>query len=388
LNLLRLFPVWLVCAAAGGLYGWSSLGLPLAKAFGVSMAETGLVFSYSVVCFTLAVIFAPYLLQRASAVRCLIGFGLGAVAFLVIAVRADTYWMFVTGFSFGFAGMSGAIYITALSIAARSEHFRIATPVMVAGFGLGGAVFGPLWRVLDDAGWGLDGLWALILSLLASSVLLVFATENKANVDAFPGVAEVVPSPKASRTILFLLWALFAFGSFSGLMVLGLAARILDAAQVSLFLSTAALGGIALGNTLGRLSVAWVNRCRSPLIGLASAVSISGLGLLLTLLGGGGIELGVGLCLVALGYGVMASAVPSATQSIFGPDRFAALFAFIFTAWGIAGFIAPWIGGAIFDATGGFRDALVLSLLATSLSAVSILLLKRQVDRMDVMTTR
>ena len=105
-------------------------------------------------------------------------------------------------------------------------------------------------------------------------------------------------------------------------------------------------------------------------------------------LGGGGIELGSGLCPVALGYRVMASAVLSATQSNFGPDRFGALFTFIVTAWGIAGFIAPWIGGAIFDATGIFRDAMVLSLLATSLSAVSILLLKRQDDRMDFLTTR
>lgn len=80
--------------------------------------------------------------------------------------------------------------------------------------------------------------------------------------------------------------------------------------------------------------------------------------------------------------------MPSATESIFGADRFAALFASDFTAWCIAGFIAPWIGGAIFDAIGWGRDALVLSLLATSLSALSILLLKRQVDRMDGMTTR
>ena len=122
-------------------------------------------------------------------------------------------------------------------------------------------------------------------------------------------------------------------------MVLGLAARIMDAAQVPLFLSTEALGGIASGNTLGRLSVTWVNRWRSPLSGLVSAVSISGLGLLLSLLGGG-IELGAGLCLVALGNGVMASVVPSAMQFIFDLDRFAALFASIFTACGIVGFIA------------------------------------------------
>ena len=70
----------------------------------------------------------------------------------------------------------------------------------------------------------------------------------------------------------------------------------------------------------------------------------------------------VGLVLVAAGYGLLAAAVPSVTRAAFGAVEFSRKFSLVFTAWGVAGLSAPWISGALFDATGDFRLALLSAL--------------------------
>lgn len=142
----------LVCFFGGALYGWSALIASLQARFDVTMAQTGLVFSLAIVSFTLAVIVTPLLRFGSTTARAVACFGgLGAV-FPVGAAQTSGFGLFLLCFSGGFGAASGGIYITALGIAAATSRPLVATPAMVAAFGLGGVCFGPLWRQLAGAG--------------------------------------------------------------------------------------------------------------------------------------------------------------------------------------------------------------------------------------------
>jgi nitrate/nitrite transporter NarK len=56
--------------------------------------------------------------------------------------------------------------------------------------------------------------------------------------------------------------------------------------------------------------------------------------------------------LIGANYGSNLALFPSATKDYFGLKNFGVNYGFVFTAWGVAGLIMPWVNGRIKDATG------------------------------------
>ncbi|GAB5447595.1 MFS transporter [Gymnodinialimonas sp.] len=369
-----------LCFCAGGLYGWSALIDPLQAQFGVSTAQTGLVFSLAIVCFTAAVIGTPHVLPQWHPLRRVAAFGVGAAFALILALAAPSYPLFVLFFSGGFGTLSGAIYVASVTISAQSPYHRMATPLMVASFGQGGAVFGPLWRLLGEA-WGLSAIWPLVICLALASLAIEARPKDQAS--APPTLERAKPVRSTPPRVVFpLIWAIFALGSFAGLMVLGLAAKMLDVASAPAGLASLTLAGIAIGNTGGRLSVAGFTRVITPITVVFVATGLGIFGLAMTLLAHGAGALALGLCVIAGGYGVIASAIPNLVRATYGAAEFQRRFSRIFLAWGFAGFCAPWVGAALFDRTGTFQSAVVLAMLASLACGVAAVLLLRVMSRL------
>lgn len=349
----------LLCLAAGSLYAWSALTPALRARFEVGVAAAGQVFSLAIVSFSLAVLLAPMLPRR---VRGLNGGAVAATlaaAATALASLAPSYPLFLVCFSFGFGAMSGAIYIFTLELAASSRVPAVATPLMVAAFGLGGVVFGPLLRWLVATGWQTEALLAVSLTLLATvAVVLLTGHESRLPASAEPVAAAERPGNAGA---LILLWLAFAFGSGAGLMVLGLAATLIEDRGASVGLSSLVLAGVAVGNTGGRLGVGLLAQVCKPahIAGLSPLLGLIGLAMLMSLpdprFGA------VALSLVAASYGLMASAMPVLTRSIFGAHGFRRAFSIVFTGWGAAGLASPWVAGILHDATGSFDLAIVLA---------------------------
>ncbi len=351
-DLHRLAPPFIICFCAGALYGWSALAQALQTRFDLRMADTGLVFSLALVAFTCAVIAAPYIGARTGHMRLLAwAAGLGAICTALAAV-APSFALFALLFSVGFGAMSGAIYCTALGMAATSPAAWIATPVMVAGFGLGGAVFGPLWRVLAYEGWGLAALLPLAIALALAGLLgaSVSALRDPTAPKLIPPLSRT-PLP---RRRLALIWLVFATGTFGGLMVLGMAAKIMDASGSAMALAGMVLASVAIANTLGRLSAAGFSPRSRAMAGLSVSCAVSLIGLAVAAFGATPSASGVGLVLIAAGYGLMASAIPLVTARAVEPAQFQRAFGIVFTAWGAAGFTAPWLTGLLYDLRGDF----------------------------------
>lgn len=368
----KLLLTGMICFCAGGLYGWSALISALQQAFPISTADAGFVFSIAIAAFTIAVLTTPYLPTFLRDFRGLSMLGVIASIWLFASSIAPNFTIFVIFFGIGFGTTSGAIYMVTLGIAAETKKPKITTPIMVAAFGLGGAAFGPIWRVLGAMEIGLLSILVLpIMFVLVSLIsLFIFKEKDKTTdaVEQYFGEEAAIPQP---FHLIALLWMLFACGSVSGLMVLGLASKMLDIAGSGIFLASIALSGIAIANTSGRLSVAGLNQISSPISIALFAALIGAIGLIIATQSESVELISLALILVALGYGAMASAVPSITSSFFGQKNFTRTFPIVFTAWGAAGLSAPWIAGAIFDATGNFSGAIYLALCA-NLCAVII----------------
>lgn len=365
----------LICFCAGGLYGWSAIIGVLQSAFAISTADAGFAFSIAVVTFTIAVLATLKMPQASRRPKSLPALGLIAAISIGASVVAPNFLSFVIFFSICFGAASGAIYMVALNMAAVSDRPSVFTPVMVAAFGLGGAVFGPLWRLLAEAGWGLSSL--LILSIALGTVSLIgFIAPAPQN-----GHMLVANPPPDAPTVtkpyqIVLVWMLFAFGSAGGLMVIGMASKIVEVAGSGVALSSAMLAGIAIGNTSGRLSVAGFNQVFDPISVAIIAAIIGGIGLIVANTADNPALIALAFILVALGYGMTASAVPSITVALFGRGNFNRIFPIVFTAWGVAGLSAPWIAGAIFDRMGSFSGAILAAFAATVLAGAIALLLR------------
>lgn len=351
----------LQCFCAGVLYGWSALIPALREGFGVSTGQAGMVFSFSIVAFTASILVLPRLPNarrdiRAGSVACLIG----AAAFALSAM-APSFPLFLMSFALGGGAACGAIYLICLDVAARVRPARadVLTGFMVAAFGIGSAVFGPLLRFLVAEGWGLDSLLVPVacLAVVAAASFLASGTASApARTDTRP--AET-PIPAPGSRALPLIWLGFALGSATGLMVLGLASAIIEDAGGTATLAGVGLATVAIANSAGRLSAGLLAQSaglRAVLL-LAPLLSLAGFAADRLLQSPAGAMLG--LTVIAGAYGLVASTYPMLTRTVYGPAAFAGRFSAVFTAWGVAGLVSPWAGGVLADSTGGFGPTML-----------------------------
>jgi MFS transporter, OFA family, oxalate/formate antiporter len=144
LNASGLLPVGVATFAAGSLYAWSALVPALMERFGVGHTEAGKTFSLAIVAFTASVLVIPQLSRRYRCALATSAYALAAGASIVAAAMAPNFALVLTAFSFGFGFCSGAIYIASLDLASAAPRPAIAVPLMVAAFGVGGAIISAL----------------------------------------------------------------------------------------------------------------------------------------------------------------------------------------------------------------------------------------------------
>lgn len=367
-------------AMAGTLYAWSAMIPALEDAFGVGTGAGGMVFSLAILSFTAAVLAGPHLPAR---LRGLTGTGraaLAGAAALVLAVAAPGFGLFLAAFSLGFAAASGIIYLNVLDLAGRSARPALATPAMVACFGLGAVTFGPALRALVAVGWGIGALLVPAAGLALSALPALFLGSVRHGTPPMPARA---PRRKPAATpaecgALALLWAGFFTGSVAGLMTLGLATTIIESRGATVALSGLTLAGIAIANTSGRLGAGALATLLplGALLPVAALMSIAGLGT--AALTRSAPVTALALIAIAAGYGLTAAGFPVITRALTGAERFAPAFAAVFTAWGMAGLLGPWAAGRLFDRTGGFTAAFTIAAgAALAALALSLLLARR-----------
>ena len=186
---------------------------------------------------------------------------------------------------------------------------------------------------------------------------------SEADADADATSAAAVPGAAATDWVVYLLWINLLLGSGPGLLCHGHAAPMLSMCGAGGG-SLGALGvsGMAAGSVIGRMGggvaidIFSARRCMFWLPALCAPVVLGPL-----LAPASVAATFAALVACGLSYGINAVALPVICSRVFGPQKFGAAYGKVFTAWGLGGIVAPWLAGRLYDATGGYRAALIVS---------------------------
>ena len=355
----------------GSVHAFSVLLTPLEARFGASRGEVSFSYSLALVAITLGVLVGHRVYARLSplglaALVCLIA-GAGAL----LAGQAPTLAVFWLGFGVLYGGANGLGYGYALQVAAQANSRRagFAMGAVTACYALGAALF-PVVLVRALASGGLP--WAMtVLAICLLAALLLVGPLLYFGHAAYRG--EAPGARHHDRRGVAVLWFGYATGVAAGLMAIGHAAGIAEAAGLSAQQAVLAPSVIAVGNMAGGLGAGWLIDRVAPKRLLVVLPLVSSAGLAWLALAPGVL---IGLAVVGLGYGATIAAYPAAIALIHGPASAARVYGRVFTAWGLAGLGAAWLAGLLYQDTGSYALPLAIAL-ALSLASAGIALLLR-----------
>ncbi|HVN25148.1 MAG TPA: OFA family MFS transporter [Syntrophorhabdales bacterium] len=373
--------------ALGILYAWSVIKGGIPDSWGWSNADKALPYSVACLIFALAMVPAGRLQDKIGPrwVSTIGGILVG-VGFIIAALAGSSLAGFVAGFGVLAGTGIGFGYASATPPAVKwfpPQKTGLIAGLVVAGFGLASVYIAPLaTQLLSSFGTVITktdpaGAVKQVVEKGVSSTMLVFgiaflvivvilsqwlkdppkgyvpagtpakgSAAAKASVDR--GWKEMLSTGQ-----FYILWLIYFAGASAGLTFISVAQ---DLGKKSLGeLAFVAVAVLAVGNASGRIVAGIISDKMGRQWTMFGFLILQAIVLFVLYLLKGGAEWPIVLLIVLLigaNYGSNLSLFPSATKDYFGLKNFGVNYGFVFTAWGIAGLIMPWVNGRIKDATG------------------------------------
>ncbi|MGH6928321.1 MAG: MFS transporter [Dongiaceae bacterium] len=348
----------LVMASVGTLYAWSVFVVPIELAFGQSRAATSLVFSVATAAFTIGMLGGPRVLRERSPQAIALLSCLMAASGLALSAAAESVWLVVLGFGVLFGLANGLAYSSSLQIAQHAAPTRpgLFTGIAVASYMLGSVVGSPLLGAATEI-WSFRLALLLLAAYLAAAGLLAFLLLY------WSKVADVAraDAPSTERRAPFgemaVLWAVFLLSSLVGVMTLAHAAPLAASLPGGERHPASAAALVALGNGVGRLAGGWLSDRLNPRALLFGAPALIGAALAAVLAVPRLDVLLAALCIIGIGYGCIAGCLPAIVARSYGARSLPRLYGRLFTAWGLAGVVGPYLGGVLYDGQGDYELA-------------------------------
>ncbi len=369
---------WIALAAGcliqtilGGIYAWSTFVPYLMKTHDLNAGQCGLIFGVTILTFTLSMILSGWVLTKIGARMTA---GIAAVLFmsgyLLASFSGNSFFLLLLGLG-GIAGMGiGFGYVCPLSVAMKwfPEKKGMVTGVAVAGFGAGAVLLSSIAERLLLGGMNvlLFFRWFGICSgamLLFAAFLLVEPTASKTNTRSAHSFSIVFTWP-----FFVLAMGMFA-GTFAGLLIIGHLTPLVMKAGLSEREAAISVSIFAVGNAIGR--IIWGKACDHlghktiPLSLFSFALTT---GLLLIPLPKAALIFTMGL--LGFGFGANFVVYASSISRHFGAISFPRLYPLCFLAYGLAGFIAPGVGGYLADKTNSYDIPLSISIAMVAFAGV------------------
>lgn len=319
----------------------------------------------------------------------------------------------------GFGG--GCVYLPPIATAPKwwPDRRALATGFTVVGLGLGSFIMAPLaTSMINSPAFGNGsalpvfkyvGIAMAIMVVLAALCLKVPPAGYKPAGWNPPAPAGGAGAPKATRDFTYeetkgsaqfwLLWVAYFCGSFAGLMVIGLiakhgidamtlvykaqqgldvAAKIpTDAAKTIAMAAAGAPSTLAVFNALVRIIIGpLADKIGTKKIFVTLFVLQVGAMLLLFPAGKEAVMLAAVAGLIGWNYGAMFTLFPATLLGYYGPTAQGSNYGLLFTAWGIAGFCGPYLGGKLQAMYGSFYVPFIVAACVLAVAVVILATLK------------
>lgn len=359
-----LFATSLVLTVLGSIHAFSVFLEPLEAKFGVTRATASLAYSFGLVFLTGAVLAGPFIYNRMRPAMIFVVVSFLCALGTIMASFAGNIAMIWLGYSVLFGFANGLGYGFGLQLVARTnpQIAGLAMGIVTAAYALGATISSFIFEATLAAG-------GFRMTMLALGATVFIVGLIAAFIIAKSGASYSVAQQGNATTALpigkiALLWLSYGAAVFAGLMVIGHAASI---AKLAGFSGWAAPSVLAIFNLSGSLISGGLTHRVShrrllvilPLISAASLVAMMSFQpLVLICLG-----------IVGFSFGGIIAVYPAAISRMFKGEDGPRAYGRVFTAWGMAGLLGPWIAGRIFDLSSGYQAALVCASVLAVISA-------------------
>jgi OFA family oxalate/formate antiporter-like MFS transporter len=196
-----------------------------------------------------------------------------------------------------------------------------------------------------------------------------------------PAPAAGAAAPKATRDFtheettkdakFWLLYLAYFCGAFAGLMVIGHLAGFGRDQGLTAMAAAGAVSSLAFSNAATRILSGWF----VDMIGIRVYFAVlfalqAGAMFAIFQLGGSVYGLAAIAMLIGWNYGGMFTLFPATCLQFYGPTAQGSNYGLLFTAWGLAGFAGPWVGGYLKDVTGTYYAPFLIAAALCALGAI------------------
>lgn len=377
------------------LYAWSVFIKPLTTEFGWSRADIAMAFSICALVFGLTTFIAGKMSDKYGP-RIVVIFGsiILSTGFILSGFIQDKWQLYLSyGLISGFGG--GLVYLPPIATAPKwwPDRKALATGFAVVGLGIGSFIMAPLatYIITDpELGWRYVfiyvGIAMGIMGMIAALCLAVPPAGWKpagwnpasATVNSIAAPGRDYLFGEAIRTKQFwLLYLSYFCGCFAGLMVISHIAGHGTDAGLAPMQAAAAVSTLAITNAAVRILIGVVADRVGTRLSLLIVFSLQVIGMaLLYPAGPSAVFLGIIAGIIGWNYGAMFTLFPTACLQYYGPTAQGANYGLLFTAFGLAGFAGPLVGGLLKDITGTYYAPFIAGAIVVSLSVLISIILK------------
>lgn len=339
-------------------------------------ASVSLVYSLALVSLTIAVLFGHMLYKRLQPFLFFAIVGVLAALGLILSARSSSLISLYLSYGLIFGGANGLGYGYALQLSGQAapNNRGLAMGLVTAFYAVGATVAPVVFIYFIKQGGNSDALsfmsLVVLLVALASAVLVRWSA---AHYQGEPDNARQTLTANLKRARI-LLWVGYGSAVTAGLMVIGHAFGIAKWMHLDAGSAAWATTVVAFGNMLGGFSAGYYSDRLSSQSVLRWLPLFTSVGLLLLMwpMGSAWIIVFIALGIVGYCYGAIIAVYPVAVADVFGSIAAPRLYGQVFTAWGLAGLLGPWISGWLFDLTGSYSVALMMAVALSAVSMVAI----------------
>jgi len=343
-------------------YSWSVFRGPLASLYGWSRTQTIAPYRYCLVVVAIGAILGGLWQDRkGSRLVATVGGLLLAGGSLLSALFGNSVEGLIIGY--GIIGGLGGGFAYVTPIANLVQWFPDKRGMMV-GLAVMGSGLSPLfWSPLIEALVGKDPTQfhhTIPLTFYVTAAIFIVAVVGPAQLFKVPPPgwkpAGWNPPPEAAHRAqvsskrlfgtwqFYALWTIFFLGASVGLTAIGQASLLFqEAARAGAPISAGvAVGIMGVFNGAGRLGWGTVSDHFGRKFALLAMSTVSAIACLAFLRTATGFwQVIIGLCLAASAYGGYLALMPSLTADYYGHSSIGGNYGFVFSAWGVCGFLVP-----------------------------------------------
>ena len=371
---LVLLAAAIVSAVLGSIHAFSILLVPLETLFLTTRSAVSLTYSLALVSLSIAVLLGHRIYGRSSPAAIVMAACTLAATGTFIAGIGDSLSAVWLGYGVIFGAANGLGYGFGLQLAAQANPGRegLAMGIVTAAYAFGAVISPTLFSAILET-LSFRAVMVTLTAVLLASGIFSGAILKCVGAQFLQDKHRSVTTSASLRSQQ-LLWLGYFGGVLAGLMVIGHAAGVAAALQpgISPWLAPMVIAAFNLLGSLigGRL----VDKVRPE--GLLAVLAVITTCALISLvvfgrLGG----LLISLSVIGFAYGGTIAAYPAAIAKLFGIKDSARIYGRVFTAWGCAGLLGPWLAGFLFDISRDYQLALIIAATFGLVSALAMVLL-------------